>query len=335
MHPLSESSDATAVNKASSSTLRCLITGANGMIGHALQAAARKRGIEAVPVQRPVTRQKGNLQQPTARPGTILWSPEAAHPFADLEALEGFDAVIHLAGANLSAHRWTAAYKKTILESRTLTTGALALALARLRQPPKVLLSASATGFYGSRGDEVLTEDSPKGSGFLSDVCQAWENATAPAEAAGIAVAHLRFGVVLTPYGGALKTMLPLFRAGAGGRLGSGTQWMSWISLEDLLNAVFHVLGDESLRGAVNLVAPEPVLNRDFTQALGAALHRPAVLPAPAFALRAALGQVADEALLASCRARPQRLQNSAFQFVHTTAQEALASMLQPAGRVD
>jgi NAD dependent epimerase/dehydratase family enzyme len=181
MHPLSESSDATAVNKASSSTLRCLITGANGMIGHALQAAARKRGIEAVPVQRPVTRQKGNLQQPTARPGTILWSPEAAHPFADLEALEGFDAVIHLAGANLSAHRWTAAYKKTILESRTLTTGALALALARLRQPPKVLLSASATGFYGSRGDEVLTEDSPKGSGFLSDVCQDWENATAPA----------------------------------------------------------------------------------------------------------------------------------------------------------
>ncbi len=334
MHPLSESSGV-ATQQASPGTFRCLITGANGMIGHALQAAALKRGIEAVPVQRPVRQQRGSLQQPPGRPGTILWQPEAAQPFADLELLEGFDAVIHLAGANVSSRRWTPAYKKTILESRTLTTGALTLALARLRQPPKVLLSASATGFYGSRGDEVLTEDSPKGAGFLSEVCQAWENATAPAEAAGIGVAHLRFGVVLTPYGGALKTMLPLFRSGAGGRLGSGSQWMSWISLEDLLNAIFHVLTEPTLRGPVNVVAPEPVRNSDFTRALGAALHRPALLPAPAFALRAALGQMADEALLASCRAHPRKLESSGFQFTHRTAQQALDAMLKPAGRID
>ncbi len=312
---------------------RLLITGANGMIGHALQAAAGARGMEAVPVQRPL-RGDGAGQAP-ASPETILWEPQATHPFADLGQLEGFDAVVHLSGANLAAKRWTPEYKKTILDSRTQPTGALALTLARLKSPPKVLLSASATGFYGARGDrdEVLTEDSAKGSGFLSDVCAAWENATAPAASAGLRVAHLRFGVVLTPFGGALKQMLPLFRTGFGGTLGSGRQWTSWITLEDLLQAVFHVLESDTLCGPINVISPNPVRNGEFTKALGAALHRPAVLPAPAFALRLAFGQMADEALLSSCRALPKQLEASGFQYKHPDIEGALASLLGRPGR--
>ncbi len=297
------------------------------MIGHALQASATARGMEAVPVQRPLRKEAGTGTAP-ASPETILWEPEATHPFADLEQLEGFDAVVHLAGANLAAKRWSPEYKKLIVNSRTQPTGALALALARLRNPPRVLLSASATGIYGSRGDEVLTEESAAGQGFLSDVCKAWEAASAPATSAGIRVAHLRFGVVLTQYGGALKQMLPLFQVGVGGRLGSGKQWMSWVTLDDLLDAVFQALGDEKLQGPVNVVSPNPVRNTDFTHALGAALHRPAFLPAPTFALRAAFGQMADEALLTSCRAVPSRLQSSGFVFRDPEIGPALAKLL-------
>ena len=312
---------------------RLLITGANGTIGHALCAAAQSCGIEAVPVQRPMRQKNGEGKAP-ASPETILWEPEASQPFADLERLEGFDAVVHLAGANISAHRWTGDYKKTILESRTLPTGALALALARLRQPPRVLLTASATGIYGSRGDELMTEESAPGTGFLSEVCQEWEKAAAPAVSAGMRVAHLRFGVVLTPFAGALKQMLPLFRACLGGPLGSGRQWMSWIVLEDLLQAVFHTLEHEELNGPINVVAPDPVRNAEFTKALGRALHRPAILPAPAFALRAAFGPMADEALLASCRAAPAKLQASGFLFRDPEIAGALARMLAQPGRV-
>ncbi len=311
----------------SKSTPRLLITGANGMIGHALRASAAARGADAVPAQRPLRDRKDAGQAP-ASPETILWEPEAAQPFADLEQLEGFDAVVHLAGANLAARRWTPEYKKTILESRTQPTGALALTLARLQKPPRVLVCASATGFYGSRGDEVLTEESAQGKGFLSEVCAAWENAAAPAVSAGIRVVHLRFGVVLTPFGGALKQMLPLFRAGLGGRLGSGKQWMSWVTLDDLLEAVFHTIEHEQLRGPVNVAAPEPVRNVEFTRALGAALRRPAVLPAPAFALRAAFGEMADEALLASCRAVPKTLEASGFRFAEQRMDGALNKML-------
>ena len=311
---------------------RLLITGANGMIGHALRAAAGAQGIEAVPVQRPL--REGSAGQPPASPETILWEPQATHPFADLERLEGFDAVVHLSGANLAAKRWTPEYKKTILNSRTQPTGALALTLARLKSPPRVLLSASATGYYGSRGDEVLTEDSAGGTGFLSEVCAAWENAAAPAVSAGLRVAHLRFGVVLTPFGGALKQMLPLFRTGVGGPLGSGKQWTSWITLEDVLQAIFHVLEEDSLGGPVNVVAPNPVRNLEFTEALGGALHRPAVLPAPAFALRLAFGQLADEALLTSCRVLPSRLEATGFRWKSPEIGEALRSLLARPGRV-
>jgi uncharacterized protein (TIGR01777 family) len=299
---------------------RVLITGATGMIGHALRAACSRLGVEAVPIQR--------VGQQPASPQAIFWQPKASQPFDDLEQLEGFDAVIHLAGANLSSKRWTPEYKKIIVESRTLTTGALALALARLRKPPRVLLSTSATGFYGSRGDEILTEGSARGTGFLAETCEAWEAAAAPAISAGIRVVHPRFGVVLTPFGGALKQMLPLFRLGIGGNLGNGKEWMSWITLEDLLDGLFYAAENDSLHGAVNFVAPGPVRNSDFTKALGQAVHRPTVLPAPAFALRAAFGQMADEALLASCRAIPQKLQSAGFQFLSPEIGAALHSML-------
>ncbi len=311
----------------SESRFRLLITGANGMIGHALRAAAAARGMDAVPLQR-AARKDGTGQAP-ATPDTILWEPGATHPFADLELLEGFDAVVHLAGANISGRRWTSAYKKEILNSRTQPTGVLALTLARLRRPPKVLLTASATGFYGSRGDEILTEESGPGTGFLAEVCQAWEAAVAPATSSGMRVAHLRFGVVLTPFGGALKQMLPVFRAGIGGKLGSGRMWQSWIGLSDLLAAVLHAAEHEALSGPINVVAPQPVRNDEFTRALASAVHRPAFLPVPRLALRVAFGEVADEALLASCRAIPKKLQESGFQFRQPEIGEALKGMLQ------
>ena len=310
---------------------RVLITGANGMIGHAMRAAAAGRSWQATPIQRPL---RGNpLRQAPAPADAILWEPHAPEPFASLEALEGYDAAIHLSGANISAHRWTPAYRKTILESRTLTTGALALALARLQQPPRVLITASATGFYGSRGDEQLTEASDAGTGFLSEVCSLWESAASPAVAAGLRVVHTRFGVVLTPFGGALSQMLPLFRAGLGGKLGNGRQWMSWIALEDLLQAVFHCVEEETLSGPVNLVSPNPVQNSEFTRALGKALHRPTLVPAPAFALRAAFGEMADETLLTSCRALPEKLLGSGFAFQLPEIRGALNHMLHRTGR--
>lgn len=294
------------------------------MIGHALLAEAAARGHHGIPVQRPAQ----NPRMQPARAGAILWDPEAVHPFADLEMLEGMDAVVHLAGANIAAQRWTPAYKRQICESRTQPTSALALVLARLQRPPKVLVSASATGFYGSRGEELLTEETPGGEGFLCRVCDAWERATAPAEAAGIRVVHARFGVVLSPFGGALKQMLPLFRMGLGGRLGNGQEWMSWIALEDLLNALFWAMEHEGLQGPVNMSSPQPVRNTEFTKALAAAVHRPAVLPAPAFALRTAFGEMANEMLLTSCRVVPAKLQESGFVFGQPEIGAALAGML-------
>jgi uncharacterized protein (TIGR01777 family) len=308
---------------------RILITGATGMIGSALRARAASVGWLPTSLQRPGQHggSEGDRRTPS-QANVIFWNPGAAQPFDDLDHLEGFDAVVHLAGANLSAHRWTARYKKTILDSRTQGTNALSLALARLQSPPRVLVSASAVGYYGSRGDEVLTEESESGTGFLSDVCQAWEAATQAASTAGIRVAHTRFGVVLAPHGGALKQMLPLFRLGLGGRLGSGNEWMSWITLDDLLSGVFHTIEHAELRGAVNFVAPQPVRNREFTQALGEVLHRPAVIPAPAFALRAAFGEMADAALLSSACVLPERLQTSDFHFQHASIRTALHALL-------
>jgi uncharacterized protein (TIGR01777 family) len=270
--------------------------------------------------------------------GKLLWNPEAWPPIVDSGPLEGLDAAIHLSGASVAAHRWTPAWKHEMWASRVESTRTLATALAGLRQPPKTLLVASATGIYGNRGDELLDEKSVPGNGFLADLCREWEAAAGPAVEAGIRVVHLRFGVVLGPGAGALAKMLPLFRLGLGGRLGSGQQWMSWIGLTDAVAAILFLLDADAdtdtdaatptLAGPVNLTAPYPVTNAEFTRALGKALHRPAILPAPAFALRLALGAMADEALLASARVVPAELGRAGFQFMHPTVDAALTAAL-------
>jgi uncharacterized protein (TIGR01777 family) len=288
------------------------------MLGTALQTSMRADGAEIVQLVRRAPEQIGELQ----------WDPSGKSGFAEPEALEGLAAAIHLSGVNVAAHRWTAEYRREIAASRVDSTRALATALAGLRDPPPVLLVASATGIYGDRGDEVLTEDSAPGSGFLAEVCRAWEAAAQPAIEAGIRVVHMRFGVVLAAGGGALGKLTPLFRLGLGGRLGSGRQWMSWIGLGDLTAAVGFILRAPAIGGAVNLTAPHPVTNAQFTRAMGRQLHRPALLPAPAFALRLALGAMADETLLSSARAMPSRLTDAGFRFAQPTIETALAAAL-------
>lgn len=244
--------------------------------------------------------------------------------------LEGITAAVHLSGVNLSGRRWRSGFKREILESRVTPTRTLAGLLAGLNAKPEVLVCASAIGFYGSRKDEILTETSLPGSGFLAEVCQEWEEATRLATNAGIRVVHLRFGVVLSREGGALAQMLPVFRAGLGGRLGSGGQWVSWISLPDTVRAIEFAVETTSLSGAVNVVAPNPVTNLEFTRALGHALHRPTLLPAPAFALEWAFGEMAQATLLASQRVLPANLSAAGFQFEYPGIEAALRAVLPP-----
>jgi len=293
------------------------ISGASGLIGSALAAGA----AEAKHV---VTR----LVRSTAAAGSagIGWDPSRGPH--EPQRLEGIDAVVHLAGAGIAAGRWTKERKEGIRASRIDGTRNLATALAGLRRPPRALLCASAVGFYGDRGEEWLDEGSAPGSGFLASVCRGWEDASMPAMAAGIRVVHLRFGVVLSRGGGALPRMLPPFRLGLGGRIGSGAQYMSWIALADVVAAILHLLASDAARGAVNLVAPNPVTNREFTRALGRALSRPTVLPLPAAIARLAFGEMADEMLLASQRARPASLDASGFTFQHPAIDAALAALL-------
>jgi uncharacterized protein len=297
-----------------------VLTGASGLIGSSLRTSFQASQREIVQLVRPGSQASEN--EPT-------WDPYAAVPIdpSSVSRLEGSVAAIHLSGANVSGHRWTDSYKKTILESRTQPTLALAKVLAGLRAKPSVLLSASAIGIYGNRGSEYLDEASGLGSGFLAEVCQAWEKATQPAADAGIRVVHLRFGVVLAPEGGALAKMLPIFRLGLGGRLGSGRQWMSWVALPDVVRAIEFTLNAQQLRGAVNVVAPQPVTNSEFTHALGQVLRRPTLLPAPAFALKATFGEMAEEALLASQRAVPERLEAASFNFQYRDIQSALRAL--------
>lgn len=259
-------------------------------------------------------------------PGEVSWDPTAGS--LDTAALEGVAAAVHLAGEPIAEGRWNDAKKLRIQRSRTRGTRLLAEALARLPTPPEVLVSASAVGIYGDRGDELLDEDSPLGSGFLAEVGKAWEAATAPAAGAGIRVVHLRMGIVLARHGGALAKMLPAFRLGGGGPLGSGRQWMSWIALEDAVSAILESLGNSRIHGPVNAVAPEPVRNTDFAGTLGRVLNRPALLPVPAFGLRLLFGEMADEALLASQRVVPSRLRAHGFTFRHPTLEPALRTIL-------
>jgi len=287
------------------------------MLGSALRQALDAQGTEILQLVR---------HDPLAA-GQMQWAPMASLPIPDTRPLEGLAAAIHLSGASVAAHRWTPSYKREMWLSRVESTRALATALARLSLPPQTLLVASATGFYGDRGNELLDENSGPGRGFLADLCREWESAGLPAAKAGIRVVHLRFGVVLGA-GGALAKMLPLFRLGLGGKLGSGRQWMSWISLTDAVAAILFAKDTPTLAGPLNLTAPQPVTNSEFTIALGRAVHRPVLLPAPAFALRLALGAIADEALLASARVVPSSLTSAGFRFSHPNLEAALAAAL-------
>lgn len=306
---------------------RVLVSGASGMIGNALLHSWSSDQIALI---RLVRDQSG---QPSAegRRKTIVWDPAANQPFSDVRKLAGVGAAVHLSGANVAGHRWTNRYKREIVSSRVRSTSALAEALSRLDPLPRVLVCASATGIYGDRGDEVLTEKSQPGTGFLAETCLAWEAATRAAEDAGIRVVHARFGVVLSPQGGALGKLLPIFRLGLGGKLGDGRAWMPWVSLRDAVGILRFCIENEDLRGAVNVVAPTSVTNAEFTRALGAAVHRPAILPAPAFALRLAVGEMADEALLASTRVVPAKLIEAGYRFTDPEITPALSKLIEDA----
>jgi hypothetical protein len=244
------------------------------------------------------------------------------------ELVSGFDAVIHLAGEPVMG-LWTETKRKRIRNSRVLSTKHLCEAIAKTPEPPRVFISGSATGYYGDRGDEVLRENSPSGEGFLPEVCREWETATKPAEDAGIRTAHLRTGIVLSAKGGALRAMLTNFKLGLGGEIGSGRQWMSWIHMQDHIGAVHHILDHELVQGPVNLVAPSPVRNSDFTETLAKILSRPAVFGVPAFALRIILGEMAKELLLASQRVEPAKLVGSEYKFKYQDLHSALRNILE------
>jgi uncharacterized protein (TIGR01777 family) len=296
--------------------MRILVSGASGLIGSAL---VRRWTAGPEPLHQVVRLVR--QEQPSA-PSEIPWDPQAGR--LDPGALEGLDAIVHLAGENVGQGRWTREKMARIRNSRVQGTALLCAQAARLSHRPTTLISASAVGFYGDQKAAVLDESAGPGPGFLASVCREWEAATQPAEAAGIRVVRMRIGVVLAREGGALAPMVRLFRLGLGGRIGSGNQYMSWISLEDLVAAVDFLLGHDSLRGPVNVTSPEPVTNRQFTRALAHAVHRPAVLAVPSFALRLVLGPMADEMLLASTRAVPRKLIDAGFSFRHPQLDQAL-----------
>ncbi|MGA1073878.1 MAG: TIGR01777 family oxidoreductase [Ilumatobacteraceae bacterium] len=300
-----------------SSPLTIAISGSSGLIGTALTTRLRADGHTVMPMVRT-----------TAREGEIHYDPRAGQ--LDPEHLIGVDAIVHLAGAGIGDRRWTAAYRREILESRTLSTSLIARSMAEVvnRGGPRTLLSGSAIGFYGATDDQELNERSDAGGGFLADVCREWEAATSPADDAGIRVAHLRTGIVLSPAGGALKKLLPLFRFGLGGRMGSGRQWQSWISIDDQVGAIAFLLTAD-ISGPVNLTAPTPVTNSEFTKVLAEALSRPALLPIPSFGPRLLLGRdLADALLFTGQRVLPDRLTEAGFSFEHSTLAEAFASLL-------
>jgi uncharacterized protein len=299
--------------------LRLALTGSHGLLGSALIPALRSHGHEAIRL----------VRRPARADDEVVWDPSAEFPAS---SLDGLDAVIHLAGENIANGRWTEARKRAIRESRVEGTRRLAKALASLSHPPQVLLSASAVGYYGDRGAELVSEEAPAGRGFLADVCQEWEAATEPARRGGVRVATLRFGVVLTPAGGALQKMLRPFRWGVGGRIGDGRQFMSWITLADAIAAIEFCLTTPALQGPVNLTAPA-VTNAEFTSALAAALRRPALLPVPRAAVRLFFGEMGEALLLASTRAHPSRLLAAGYTFQFPDLQPALRHLLgRPAG---
>ena len=293
---------------------RVLVSGASGPIGAALVPSLDTRGYD-------VTRL---IRGTTAAAGQILWDPARS---IVPESVSGFDAVIHLAGESIVG-RWSDAKKAKIRDSRLVGTRNLALALAQAKNKPHVFVCSSAIGYYGNRGDEVLREDSAGGEGFLADVCREWEAATKPAIDAGIRTAQIRTGVVLSPKGGALGKMLTPFKLGLGGRIGDGRQWMSWIDIQDMIGAIHHILKTDLLQGPVNMVAPKPVTNAEFTRTLASVLSRPAIFPVPAFAVKAAFGEMGESVLLASQRVEPARLVASGYPFRRSELRASLESTL-------
>lgn len=305
--------------------MHVLVTGSSGLIGSALVDALTAGGHHVTRLVRPGP----TAGRPTVT-GTVAWDP-AAHTIdtAGLEAAGPMDGVVHLAGAGVGDKRWSPARKQLILSSRTDGTGLLATAVAGLSTPPPVLVSSSAVGYYGDRGSDVLTEASPRGSGFLSDVCVAWEGAAVPAEEAGIRTVLLRTGIVLSAKGGALGKQLPLFRLGLGGRIGSGRQYRSWITLDDQVAAILHCLSSGSLSGPVNATGPEPATDAELARALGTVLHRPSFLAVPAPALKVVLGsEMAADMVLSSQRVLPEKLMASGFTFAHPGLDQAVRWVL-------
>ena len=295
--------------------MKIVVSGASGLIGTQLVAKLSSSGHEVV-----------RLVRRSPKSGEIQWNPKSGT--LDAAALEGTDAVIHLSGAGIGDKRWTDGYRKEILDSRTATTALLATTMASLSRKPSVFLSGSAIGIYGARNDEHLTEVSTHGTGFLAEVCEQWEAAAKPAVDAGIRTVYLRTGIVLSPKGGALKKLLPLFKLGVGGKFGNGKQWQSWISIDDEIGAIEHLL-TANVSGAVNLTAPNPVTNAEFTKVLASVLKRPAIVPVPTFAPKILLGgELADALLFTGQRVIPAALNASGYMFKHTTIESAFRSLL-------
>lgn len=296
--------------------MKFLISGSSGLIGSALVDFLRKQGHS-------VTRLLRNTEKLTD--DGVVWNPQSVS--GDFSQMEGFDFVINLAGESISGGRWDDEKKKRIRDSRVLLTEHLCHGLSKLEHPPKMLINASAMGYYGNRGDATLTENDSSGTGFLANVCRDWELATGAAQKSGIPVARLRFGIVLSQDGGALKQMLLPFKLGLGGKIGSGTQYMSWVTLEDVLQVIHHIV-NSSLSGPINVGTPNPVTNAEFTETLGKVLNRPTFLTVPEFGVRLVFGELADEGLLSSTKMVPQRLINSGYYFQHSELKDALESIL-------
>ncbi len=298
--------------------MKILVSGSHGLVGKALMHSLTTDSHEVFKLVRR-TRAFGAPE--------IEWHPDRGQ--IDAGHLEGFDAVVHLAGESIASGRWTDNKKRAIRESRVIGTSLLSETLARLSRPPSMFLSASAIGYYGNRGDELLTEDSAPGNDFLANVCVEWENATKPAQEKGIRTVHTRFGIILDPDGGALSQLLTPFRMGIGGRVGDGKQWMSWIALNDVVNGLKFLITDKTAQGAVNFVSPNPVTNAEFTKTLGRVLSRPTIFPVPAFGARLAFGELADALLLSSQRVDPSVLEDKGFLFSWPTLEPALRHLLE------
>jgi uncharacterized protein len=296
--------------------MKILISGSHGLVGTALIQALESEGHDIFRLVRYAPHSETEIE----------WSPER-YSIA-LARLEGFDAVVHLAGESIAEGRWTDEKKRQIRESRVKGTRLLGDALANLTNPPQTFVCASAIGYYGDRGDELLTEASAPGNDFLSSVCVEWESATALASEKGIRVVNCRFGIILDARGGALKKMLPPFRMGVGGKIGSGKQWMSWIALDDVVSGIKFALANDSIRGPVNFVAPLPVTNAEFTKTLGKVLSRPTIFPIPAFGVRLLFGEMADALLLSSQRVESAALQSSGYLFKYAQLEGALRHVL-------